>query len=60
MTKEKALEAVKQMPQDFNLDELIEKLIVIEKIDEGIKQVEEGDVVYHSDVKKKIEEWKKR
>lgn len=60
MTKEKALEAIKGMPQDFELDQLIEKLIVIEKIDMAIKQVEEGDVIYHSEVKKKIEEWKNR
>jgi hypothetical protein len=60
MTKDKALEAIKQMPQDFELDELIEKLIVIDKLDEGIRQVEEGHTVYHTDVKKKVEEWKKR
>jgi len=59
MTKEKALQAIKEMPQDFNLDELIERLIVIEKIDSSIQQVEEGKIVYHSEVKKKIDEWKK-
>lgn len=58
MNKEKALEAVKKMPDDFALDELIEKLIVIDKIDHAAKQVEEGDVVYHFEVRKKIDEWK--
>lgn len=59
MTKEKALEVIKDMPADFELDQLIEKLIVVEKLEAAIKQVNEGDVIYHSDVKKKIDEWKK-
>ncbi|HEY1032834.1 MAG TPA: hypothetical protein VGD89_13750 [Flavipsychrobacter sp.] len=59
MTREKALEAIKDMPADFELDQLIEKLIVVEKLEAAIKQVNEGDVIYHSDVKKKIDEWKK-
>ena len=60
MTKDKVLEAIKDMPQDFELERLIEKLIVIEKLDSAIKQVEEGNVVYHADVIKKVEEWKKK
>lgn len=58
MNKEKALEAVKKMPEVFALDELIERLIVIDKIDHAAGQVAEGNVVYHPEVKKKIDEWK--
>ena len=59
MTKEKVLEAIKELPQDFELDTLFEKLIVIEKLGEAAKQFEEGKVVYHTDAKKRAEEWKK-
>jgi hypothetical protein len=59
MTKERVIEAVKDMPQDFELDALFEKLIVIEKLGEAAKQFEEGKVVYHSEAKKRAEEWKK-
>ncbi len=60
MTKEKVIAAIKDMPQDFHLDLLIEKLIIIEKIDAAEQQVREGEVTYHTEVKKKIEEWKKK
>lgn len=59
MTKEKVLEAIKDMPKDFQLDELIDKLIFIEKVEEGIKQVSEGQAVPHEDVKKIISEWRR-
>lgn len=60
MNKEKAIDAINKMPEDFNLDELIERLIVIEKLDVAAQQVKEGEVVYHSEVRKKIDEWKRR
>lgn len=59
MTKEKVLEAIKDMPKDFQLDELIDKLIFIEKVEEGIKQVSEGQGVPHEEVKKIISEWRR-
>jgi len=59
MTKEKVLEAIKDMPQDFELDALFEKLVIIEKLEAAAKQVEEGKVVYHSEAKKRADAWKK-
>jgi hypothetical protein len=60
MTREKALEVIKDMPADFELDQLIEKLIIVEKLEAAMKQVNEGEVIYHSEVRKQIDEWKKR
>lgn len=59
MTKEKVLEAIKDMPGDFQLDELIDKLIFIEKIEEGIKQVSEGQAISHDEVKKIVSTWRR-
>ncbi len=59
MTKEKVLEAIKDMPKDFQLDELIDKLIFIEKVEEGIKQVSDRQSVPHEEVKKIISEWRR-
>ncbi len=53
MEKEKAIEVVEKMPQVFELDELIERLIFIEKVEEGLKQIDEGKGIPHEEVKKK-------
>jgi hypothetical protein len=59
MTKESAATAIKEMPQEFELDDLIEKLIFIEKVEEGLKQVDEGKKIPLDEVKKIVREWRK-
>jgi predicted transcriptional regulator len=59
MTQERAIETVRSMPHDFNVDELIDRLVVLGKIEEAEKDVEEGKVVPHSEVKKMFDEWMK-
>jgi predicted transcriptional regulator len=59
MTKEQVIEAVKEMPQDFELEVLIERLIFIEKVEEGIKDANEGRVMSHEDVDKISKGWSK-
>ncbi len=59
MTQEKAIETIKTMPHDFNVDELIDRLIVIEKIEEAEKDIAEGKIVPNSEMQKRFEEWKK-
>lgn len=59
MTREKTLEAIKDMPAEFSLDELVERLALIEKIEKAIKEVEEGKGIPHAEVKRMIAEWGK-
>ncbi|MGZ8557749.1 MAG: hypothetical protein ACXWWC_05430 [Chitinophagaceae bacterium] len=44
ITKNQIIEAIKAMPQDefANIDEVIEEIILVEKIERGIKGMEEG------------------
>ena len=59
MTKKIVTSALKELPQEFNLDELFEKLVFIEKVEEGLKEIEEGKTIAHSEMKKVIEAWRK-
>jgi len=59
MNREKAIEAVKELPQEFNLEELMEKLVFVEKVEQGLKQLEEGKTVPHEQVKNRVKEWQK-
>ena len=42
MTKELLQEAVTKMPDEFSLDELMEKLILPQSLEEGRRQYREG------------------
>ncbi|MCF8449375.1 MAG: hypothetical protein K9G49_05825 [Taibaiella sp.] len=59
MTKETATAAIKEMPQQFDVDELIEKLIFIENVEEGLKQIDEGKKIPLADVEKIVSAWRK-
>ena len=59
LTKEKLNKTIKNLPDSFTIDELIEQLIVMEKIEEGYRQSEEGKVISDEDVKSMIDKWSK-
>jgi len=57
MTKEKVLETVRSLPDEFTLDELLERLFILEIIEKGMQQVREGQVVSSEDARKRFEKW---
>jgi predicted transcriptional regulator len=50
MTKNKAIEAVKKMPENFDIDQLIEQLIFIENVEEGLDDIPNGRLLSHEEV----------
>jgi hypothetical protein len=59
VTKEKVLATLKELPEEFSLDELFERLILFEKIETGLKQVKEGKTISHETVKSRVKAWQK-
>lgn len=59
MNKDKVLETVKDLPQDFELDILLEKLILIDKVEQGLRDIENGDILTHEEVVRQAKEWQK-
>lgn len=55
MTKEKVIDLVKEMPEGFSTEELIERIILVEKIEKGISEVKEGKTISLEEARKKIE-----
>lgn len=53
--KQKVIDSIKKLPQDASLDDIMEHIYLIHKIEVGLKQSEQGDVVSHEEVLKKIE-----
>ena len=45
MNKSKVIETLDQLPNEFSTDDLIDRLLFIEKVEKGIRDVEEGKVV---------------
>ena len=45
MNKSKVLETLDTLPSEFSTEQLMDKLLFIEKVEKGIKDVEEGKVI---------------
>jgi len=57
LTKTKLKEQIETFPEEFSLDELIDRLIVIEKIEKGNDQSEKDITISESELDKEIEKW---
>jgi hypothetical protein len=51
------LEAIQEMPENFDLEVLIERLIFIEKVGKGLEQIKEGKVISHEQLKTLTQQW---
>ena len=59
MRKDKVLETVNDLPSEFELEELIERLIFIEKVEKGLQQIDKGETRTHDEVKQIVKSWRK-
>jgi predicted transcriptional regulator len=59
MEKVTILNTLKKLPNEFDLDEFLEQLIVIEKINEGLDDLDAGKIISHEKVKKMVAKWQK-
>ncbi len=57
MRKDKAIETINDFPNEFELEELIEKLIFIDKVEKGLRQIAEGKTVSHEEAKRRLRKW---
>ena len=53
--KQRALEAIRALPESATIDDAIERLCFIAKIEEGLRQSRAGQVVSHEEVKKRFQ-----
>ena len=59
MQKSTIIHTLNELPSKFNLDDFLEKLIVIEKNDEGMEEAKTGKTISHDKVKKMVAKWHK-
>ena len=54
VSKERILKAVEDLPDDVTLDEAIEKLCFLAKLERGLEQANEGKTISHDEVKERL------
>lgn len=61
LTKELILETIKNMPEEKfeDIDVLFERIVILEKIEKGEKDIEEGKTYSTEKARQKLEKWLK-
>lgn len=62
LTKEKIIESIKAMPEDKfnNIDVLLERIVLLEKIDLGLTDLENGNMHTNEEMNQIIDSWFKK
>jgi hypothetical protein len=59
LTKEKVISSLNHLPATFSMDELIDKLILLQKIETGLEQSKSGEVFSTEEAKEMLKQWSK-
>ena len=57
--RDKVIEVIKSLPKEFSIEELMDRLILLNKIETGIKQATSGETYTSDEAKKMVREWSK-
>ncbi len=52
--KQRAIEALKTLPEQVTIEDALERLCFIAKIEEGLRQSDAGQLVSHDEIKKQF------
>jgi predicted transcriptional regulator len=57
LTKTNVIKTISKFPDNFSIDELVEEMILLDKIERGIQDADNGRVISENELDKRIEEW---
>ena len=59
INKKKLLSTIKELPEQFSLDVLLDRILLLEKIDIGLSQASQGKTLTTTEAKDKLKKWLK-
>ena len=57
MTKTVVQESLEKMPDEFPVEELIERLLFVQSVQEGLLQSERGETIPLEEVRQRLRKW---
>jgi len=57
VTKEKLLESIKQLPDTFTVDEIIDRVLLLDKIEIGLEQSDNEQITPDEELDQKLPKW---
>ena len=57
ISKQTLKEQIETLPDEFSIDDLVERLILIQKIESGLEQSDHDQVISEEELDKRISGW---
>ena len=59
LTKEKLLKTVQELPENFSIDDFLDKIMLLQKIEIGLEQSRNGETFSTEEAKVRLQKWLK-
>lgn len=59
LSKSNVIKTIAKFPEHFSVDDLVDKMILLDKIEKGMQQADNKQIISDEELDKKIEEWLK-
>ncbi len=59
LKREKIIETLKKMPDQVSLDDVLDRIILLDKIESGLEQSKKGQITPDEKLDEKLQEWLK-
>ncbi len=59
LDKKKVLKSIKEMPDKFSADDVLDRIMILEKMERAIADSQAGRTISLEDMKKEVKKWRK-
>jgi len=59
LQKSTVIKTIANLPDQFSIDELVDKMILLDKIEKGINQADSNQVISDEELEREIKKWLK-
>ena len=57
LDKKKVLQTIKELPDTFSIEEVIDRIVLLQKIEIGLEQSGKGEVLSSAEAKARLKKW---
>lgn len=55
--KDEAIKLIKELPDECTITDIMAELYFKQKVEQGLKDIEEGRIISHEEVRKRMAKW---
>ena len=59
LSKKKIIKTIESLPDKFSIEDVIDRIVLLQKIEIGLEQSDRGDTYSTKEAKKKLKKWLK-